>query len=130
MYSFLKKHKEIRWDKNIPHESCACEVCENTKLFVRGFNSVLPQSQRLPKDESNLADLFTYAELNVSFQKSHDDIDSTSNSDDSSDTSYLADSPISTFKYYKWITIDSKIQKFPFEIDMLRKYHLYIQNEQ
>lgn len=53
LYSFLKKHKEIKWNKSISHKSCACEVCGNTKLFVRCFSRVLPQSQQLPNVGSN-----------------------------------------------------------------------------
>ena len=88
---------------------------------MRGFNSILSQSQRLPNDESNFMDLFASEdgsrnnkcmtkncsswpsiELNASFQKFNDDdddTDCTSSSDDSGDTFYESDSSISTFKY-------------------------------
>lgn len=89
---------------------------------MRGFNSILSQSQRLPNDESNFMDLFASEdgsrnnkcmtkncsswpsiELNASFQKFNDDDDDdtdfTSSSDDSGDTFYESDSSISTFKY-------------------------------
>ena len=45
IHNFLKKHKEIKWNQNIPHESCTCEVCENTKLFIRGLNSKVKGQQ-------------------------------------------------------------------------------------
>ena len=132
-------------------------------MFVKSFNSVLPQITRLSNNESNLADLFTCEECsrtnecttvncsscpkiesNASFQKSHDndDTDCTSSTDDSDCTSYVSDSTVSTFKYYKWTTIDPEIQKFPAEIEIknaketllenirVLNYHLYIQNEQ
>ena len=89
---------------------------------MRGFNSILSQSQRLPNDESNFMDLFASEdgsrnnkcmtkncsswpsiELNASFQKFNDDddddTDCTRSSDDSGDTFYESDSSISTFKY-------------------------------
>ena len=89
---------------------------------MRGFNSILSQSQRLPNDESNFMDLFASEdgsrnnkcmtkncsswpsiELNASFQKFNDDddddTDCKSSSDDSGDTFYESDSSISTFKY-------------------------------
>lgn len=58
-YDFLKKHKEIKWNQNIPHESCTCEVCENTKLFIRGLNPKIKSSSKLPEDEKKIADQFT-----------------------------------------------------------------------
>ena len=59
IYNFLKKHKEIKWNQNIPHESCTCEVCENTKLFVRGLNSKIKNPTKLPQDEKKIVDKFT-----------------------------------------------------------------------
>lgn len=35
---FLKMHKEIKWNKGIPHDKCAYEVCENIKLIITGLN--------------------------------------------------------------------------------------------
>ena len=46
VYSFLKKHKENKWNKNIPHESCACEVCENMNLFIQGINQDAPYTPK------------------------------------------------------------------------------------
>ena len=43
IYFFLIRHKEIKKNKNMPHESCVAEVCKNTTLFVKGFDGVLPQ---------------------------------------------------------------------------------------
>ena len=59
MYSFLKKHKEIKWNQNIPHESCTCEVCENTKLFIRRFNEKIKNASKLPEDEKKIVEKLT-----------------------------------------------------------------------
>ena len=42
MYNFLKMHKEVVYNSDIPHSSC--EVCENTSLLAKGINSNLKSS--------------------------------------------------------------------------------------
>ena len=32
MYNFLKMHKELADNSDLPHSSCLCEVCENASL--------------------------------------------------------------------------------------------------
>ena len=39
MYNFLKMHKEMAYNSDIPHSSCLCEVCENASLLAKGMNS-------------------------------------------------------------------------------------------
>ena len=38
MYNFLKMHKEVAYNSDIPHSSCLCEVCENALLLAKGIN--------------------------------------------------------------------------------------------
>ena len=39
LYEFLKGHKELAWNDQIPQSSCLCEVCENAVLLAKGVNS-------------------------------------------------------------------------------------------
>ena len=150
IYNFLKKHKEIKWNQNIPHESCTCEVCENTKLFIRGLNSKIKSPTKLPEDEKKIVDEFTCEKtlrkgacmtgdcdqcpkVDISHLLPHNESSSESSDDDTSP---------SAFKYYKWTTIDNKIQKVSCEMDLndaedvlvekvrVLKYHLHVQWEQ
>ena len=34
LYDFLKTHKEYSYNKNIPHGSCLCDICENCVLLA------------------------------------------------------------------------------------------------
>ena len=39
LYDFLKAHKEYSYNKNIPHGSCLCDICENCTLLAKGLNT-------------------------------------------------------------------------------------------
>jgi len=34
LYNLIKKHKEYKFQKDTPHESCTCEICET---FIFSF---------------------------------------------------------------------------------------------
>ena len=38
MYNFLKMHKEVAHNSDIPHSSYLCEVCDNASLLAKGIN--------------------------------------------------------------------------------------------
>ena len=48
LYDFLKTHKEYSYNKNIPHGSCLCDICENCVLLAKGLNRKLEEP--LPKN--------------------------------------------------------------------------------
>ena len=62
VYSFLKMQKEIKWNRDIPHDTCACEVCENITLLIRGLNPKL--AEKLPEDPDKVIDKFTCSRKN------------------------------------------------------------------
>ena len=62
VYTYLKKHKEIKWNRNVPHESCTCEICENIKLFVRSLNQHI--NQKIPEDERKIAETYSCSKEN------------------------------------------------------------------
>ena len=37
LYEFLKGHKELAWNDQIPRSSCSCKLCENVVLLVKKF---------------------------------------------------------------------------------------------
>ena len=41
LYEFLKGHKELAWNDQIPQSSCLCELCENAVLLAKSINSSL-----------------------------------------------------------------------------------------
>ena len=59
---FLKVHKEIKWNCDIPHDTCASKVCENITLLIRGLNPNLVQ--KLPEDPDKVFDKFTCSKEN------------------------------------------------------------------
>eukprot|EP00111_Clytia_hemisphaerica_P007688 TCONS_00022348-protein len=49
LYNFIKVHKEYKFQRDTPHESCTCEICENVHLFVMSINRNLKKiDKRLP----------------------------------------------------------------------------------
>ena len=53
-YLFLKKYKEYTFIKNISHNACLFEICENVVLLSKGVSSI--------PTVKILADLHTIAE--------------------------------------------------------------------
>ena len=41
LYQFVKSHKQYIFNRDIPHSSCLCEVCENACLLAKGINKSL-----------------------------------------------------------------------------------------
>ena len=63
IYSYLKKHKEIKWNAKIPHESCTCEICDNIKLFIRDINKNIVS--KIPEDCEKIDDRYTCENSNA-----------------------------------------------------------------
>ena len=59
MYNFLKMHKEVACNSDIPHSSCLCEVCKNASLLARGINSSLKSSDILSPTAHDLVETHT-----------------------------------------------------------------------
>ena len=62
LYDFFKVHKEYAYNKNIPHGSCLCEICENCVLLARGLSKKLDSP--LPTNPHDLVEKFA-CDLNV-----------------------------------------------------------------
>ena len=59
MYNFLKMHKEVAYNSDIPHSFCLCEVRENTSLLAKGINSSLKSSDALSLTAHDLVETHT-----------------------------------------------------------------------
>ena len=67
----LKKHKEYKFQRDTPHESCTCEICENVHLFVLAINGKLKEKdKRLPTSVKDLVEEFSCDIENVECMKS------------------------------------------------------------
>ena len=60
MYNFLKMHKEVSCNNDIPNSSCLCEVYENASLLAREINSSLKSSDILLPTAHNLVKTHTW----------------------------------------------------------------------
>ena len=56
LYDFFKSHKEYCYNKDIPHTSCLCEICENCVLLAKGLNGRLVEP--LPTNPHDLVETF------------------------------------------------------------------------
>ena len=56
LHDFLKAHKEYSYNKNIPHGSCLCEICENCILLAKGLSKMLEDP--LPTNPHDLVEKF------------------------------------------------------------------------
>ena len=60
MYHFLKMHKEVSCNNDIPNSSCLCEVYENASLLAKEINSSLKSSDILSPTAHNLVKTHTW----------------------------------------------------------------------
>ena len=55
-YDFIKKNKIYVFNKDIPHNSCLCETCENATLLGRGIN--LSCQKKVPTNAHKLVETY------------------------------------------------------------------------
>lgn len=123
LYDFLKAHKEYAFNKNIPHGSCLCEICENATLLAKALNKVLENP--IPSNPHDLVEKFA---CNLSLKKcassqceqcSTFDFGprkSDSHSESSSSSSSEKDSADDDIQYFCWTTIEKRITKAKFSL--------------
>ena len=46
MHVFLKRKKEYKWNRDIPCESCVCEICENMLLLTFKSKKKIPSDPK------------------------------------------------------------------------------------
>ena len=54
---FLKEHKQYIYNKNIPHSSCLCEICENTVLLLKGISCTA--TVKIPTDPHTIVEHYS-----------------------------------------------------------------------
>ena len=121
LYDFLKVHKEYAFNKNIPHGSCLCEICENTTLLAKGLNKVLENS--IPSNPHDLVEKFA---CNLSLKQcalsqceqcsTFDFVPRKSDSHSESSSSSEKDSADDDIQYFCWTTIEKRITKAKFSL--------------
>lgn len=120
LYDFLKAHKEYSYNKNIPHGSCLCEICENCVLLAKGLNKKLEEP--LPTDPHDLVEKFACdlnikkCALNECESCSYENFDFGSKKDHSNSDSFesveeAGDDDEDEVKYLSWKKIEKRITK-------------------
>ena len=59
LYDHVKQHKELVYNKNIPHATCLCEICENAVYFLKAVNQCLPKESSLPSNPHDIVERFS-----------------------------------------------------------------------
>ena len=59
LYEFIKSNKEYICNKNIPHTTCLCEICENAVYFMKGLNNWLPNGSQMPINPDDIVERFS-----------------------------------------------------------------------
>ena len=60
-YQYIKAHKEYIFNKNIPHNSCLCEVCENASLLRKGLKRAITNGKEVPTNPHAIVKLYSCA---------------------------------------------------------------------
>ena len=69
MYNFLKMHKEVAHNSDIPHSSYLCEVCDNASLLTKGINSSLKSSSILLPNAHNMVETHTCKSISRDYMR-------------------------------------------------------------
>ena len=57
LHRFLNEHKQYLYNKRIPHNTCLCEICENTVLLSKGIAPAFPSN--IPTDPHTIAEHYS-----------------------------------------------------------------------
>ena len=156
LYKFLKKHKEYKWNRDICHESCVCEVCENSRLFLKAVNKKLKKdAPKFPTTAREIAEDYSCNRDNLDcmmgncmncpklevplefFQKNR-----VTNDESEEVSTDNEEDEVPDITYYQWMNVSEKVQKVALKIKAneiegelkksiaLIKEHIYIKNQQ
>ena len=60
LYEFIKQYKKYFFNRDIPHATCLCEICENAVYFMKVLNNWLPKSsEQLPTNPHDIVERFS-----------------------------------------------------------------------
>ena len=60
LYKLIKANKQHIYDKNIPHATRLCEICENAVFLMQGLNKSLPKELNLPSNPHDIVEKFSF----------------------------------------------------------------------
>ena len=127
LYSYLKSHKQYVFNRDIPHSSCLCEICENAVLMAKGIckslNNKMKYVSTNPHDlveqyscDSNNEKCMTAECENCNISNLQlTDFDIGSESEMSSESEREEESVVVSF--YKWGRQDGKVMKLYISMD-------------
>jgi len=109
LYDHVKQHKELVYNKNIPHATCLCEICENAVYFLKAINQCLPKESPLPSNPHNIVERFSCDAANPACMTSS--CSDCSQQDEFEEILGEGDFETDTFIFTEWKKVDEKIQK-------------------
>ena len=59
LYELIKTNKQYIYNKNIPHATYLCEICENAVYLMQGLNKCLPKGLHLPTNPHDIDEKFS-----------------------------------------------------------------------
>ena len=113
LYKFLKEHKEYKFNKNFPHESCAREVCEKVRLLILSINRKLKDP--IKKLSLDINDIVETDKLYITDTDFESNCSSSSSSDSEDSLNPVSDLQLS---YLQWMCVHSKMQKVTVNSDL------------
>jgi len=109
LYDHVKQHKELVYNKNIPHATCLCEICENAVYFLKAVNECLPKESSLPSNPHDIVERFSCDSANPTCMTSG--CSDCSQQDELEEILGEGDFQTDTFLFTEWKKVDEKIQK-------------------
>ena len=119
IYDFIKSNKQFIFNKNIPHTSCLCDICENVVMLAKGLNNSKRLPERIPETPHDLVEQYScstdqkscmYNECtdcsNGKLCESLNNADSDLQSDSDSDSDSY-----NLISFYRWETPDKHVSK-------------------
>ena len=58
LYELINPNKQYIYNKNIPHATSLCQICENAVFFMQGLNKSLPKELNLPSNPHDIVEKF------------------------------------------------------------------------
>ena len=112
---FIKSNKQYIYNKNIPHATCLCEICENAVYFMKELNNWLPNRSEMSINPDDIAERFSCdSSFDVCMYSNCDECGSHQGDEIIREGQFDGDGVV----YYEWKNINGRVQKVAATIDV------------
>ena len=115
-HEFIKANKQYVFNKDIPHATCLCEICENVVDFMQALNQHLPKELILPTNPHDIVEKFSCSSGNNDCMNSKCNVCETP--EEIAEVLSSGEVEADNIIFNEWAKVDDRVQKLSTSIDV------------